>query len=144
MVLVVSASKAADLGLYQSGPGVGESTRAMKAPGSHRKVTLKIDTASLSVNSYTREGGMATRPRKGDPLSARFVESVKRPAVYGDGYGGRGLSLRVKRSKYGLISKNWVQRIRIDGRSTNIGIGRLPGCELAGGPAGGREELAGG
>lgn len=73
---------------------------------------------------------MATRPRKGAPLTARFVEHVRTPGAYGDGYGGHGLTLRVKRSKYGRISKNWVQRVRIDGKANNIGIGAYPAVSL--------------
>ncbi|MDE0139347.1 MAG: tyrosine-type recombinase/integrase [bacterium] len=73
---------------------------------------------------------MTTRSRKGAPLTAAFVKAVQRPGAYGDGYGGGGLVLRVKRSKYGLISKNWVQRVRIGGVATNIGIGSYPATSL--------------
>jgi hypothetical protein len=38
---------------------------------------------------------MMKRPRT---LSAAFVRTVNRPGVYGDGRGGRGLSLRVHRT----------------------------------------------
>lgn len=84
---------------------------------------------SLSGNGYKR-GNMTTRSRKGAPLTAAFVKAVQRPGAYGDGYGGGGLQLRVKRSKYGLISKNWVQRVRIGGVATNIGIGSYPATSL--------------
>ena len=86
-------------------------------------------SVSLSGNGYKR-GNMTTRSRKGAPLTAAFVKAIQRPGAYGDGYGGGGLQLRVKRSKYGLISKNWVQRVRIGGVATNIGIGSYPAISL--------------
>ena len=59
-------------------------------------------------------------------LSARFVESVSRPGRYGDGRGGFGLSLLVKPMANGRLSKSWSQRIRINGRVTNLGLGSYP------------------
>ncbi len=59
-------------------------------------------------------------------LSARFVESVSRPGRYGDGRGGFGLSLLVKPMANGRLSKTWSQRIRINGRVTNLGLGSYP------------------
>lgn len=63
---------------------------------------------------------MTKRPRT---LSAAFVRTVNRPGVYGDGRGGRGLSLRVHRTLDGRITKTWRQRVRIEGRLTSIGLG---------------------
>ncbi|MCY3611198.1 MAG: hypothetical protein OXH51_06650, partial [Gemmatimonadetes bacterium] len=63
------------------------------------------------------------RPRT---LSAAFVRTVNRPGVYGDGRGGRGLSLRVHRTRDGRITKTWRQRVRIEGRLTSIGLGPYP------------------
>ena len=71
---------------------------------------------------------MMKRPRT---LSAAFVRTVNRPGVYGDGRGGRGLSLRVHRTLDGRITKTWRQRVRIEGRLTSIGLGPHPEVTLA-------------
>ena len=71
---------------------------------------------------------MTKRPRT---LTAAFVRTVNRPGVYGDGRGGRGLSLRVHRTKTGRISKTWRQRLRIEGRLTSVGLGPYPEITLA-------------
>ncbi len=68
------------------------------------------------------------RPRT---LSAAFVRTVNRPGVYGDGRGGRGLSLRVHRTRDDRITKTWRQRVRIEGRLTSIGLGPYPEVTLA-------------
>ena len=49
------------------------------------------------------------RPRR---LSATFVRTVNLPGRYGDGHGGHGLSLLVKRTACGGLSKSWAQAIR--------------------------------
>ena len=65
-------------------------------------------------------------------LSATFVKSISRPGRYGDGRGGHGLSLMVKPTKIeGRLSKAWVQRIRINGKETNLGLGSYPAVTLA-------------
>ena len=51
---------------------------------------------------------MTKRPRT---LTAAFVRTVGRPGVYGDGRGGRGLSLRVHRTASGRITKTWRLRL---------------------------------
>ena len=56
-------------------------------------------------------------------LTATFVRQIKRPGVYGDGRGGHGLQLVVQEAKDGGVRKSWVQRIRVNGRVTNIGLG---------------------
>ena len=71
---------------------------------------------------------MTKRPRT---LTAAFVRTVNRHGVYGDGRGGRGLSLRVHRTKSGRISKTWRQRLRIEGRLTSVGLGPYPEITLA-------------
>ncbi len=68
------------------------------------------------------------RPRR---LSASFVRTVKHPGRYGDGYGGYGLSLFVKELGTGRLSKTWSQRIQINGRVTNLGLGVYPVVTLA-------------
>ena len=64
-------------------------------------------------------------------LSAAFVRTVTRPGRYGDGRGGYGLSLLVKPTANGRLSKTWSQRVRFHGRVTNIGLGAYPIVTLA-------------
>ena len=64
-------------------------------------------------------------------LNARFCETITRPGRYGDGRGGYGLCLNVRRIANGRTSKSWVQRIRPGGIPTYIGIGRYPFVSLA-------------
>ena len=68
------------------------------------------------------------RPRR---LSAAFVQTITTPGRYGDGRGGFGLSLLVKSTKSGRTSRSWAQRLRIDGRPVNIGLGSFPIVTLA-------------
>ena len=49
---------------------------------------------------------------------------------YGDGRGGHGLSLLVKSTTTGRISRTWAQRLRIDRKPVNLGP--FPVVTLAG------------
>ena len=71
---------------------------------------------------------MTNRPYR---LSAGFVATVREPGRYGDGRGSGGLSLLVKRTKRGDLAKSWAQRIIVDGRPRNIGLGTWPHVTLA-------------
>ena len=71
---------------------------------------------------------MTERPYR---LSARFVETIREPGTYGDGRGSGGLSLRVKRIARGQLSKSWGQRISVEGRPRNLGLGTWPHVSLA-------------
>ena len=64
-------------------------------------------------------------------LSATFVNTVNVPGRYGDGRGGYGLSLLVKPATHGGFSKSWAQRIRLDGKAANVGLGAYPVVTLA-------------
>ena len=64
-------------------------------------------------------------------LSASFVRTVKRPGRYGDGRGSHGLSLLVKPTANGRLSKTWSQRLRINGHPVMIGSGPYPVVSLA-------------
>ncbi len=64
-------------------------------------------------------------------MSARFVETVSKPGRYGDGRGGHGLILNVHRTIHGDLSRSWIQRIRIAGRVTHLGLGSFPLVTLA-------------
>ena len=68
------------------------------------------------------------RPRQ---LSAAFVRTVTRPGRYGDGRGGHGLSLLVKPTVTGRVSRTWAQRLKINGRAFNMGMGAYPIVTLA-------------
>ncbi len=68
------------------------------------------------------------RPKQ---LSATFVKTVTMPGRYGDGRGGHGLSLLVKPTTTGRVSRTWAQRLRIDGKSVNLGLGSFPVVTLA-------------
>lgn len=57
-------------------------------------------------------------------LSARFVETVTAPGKYFDGH---GLFLRVAKNG----SRQWVQRITIRGKRTELGLGSPPAVSLA-------------
>ena len=64
-------------------------------------------------------------------LTHRFVQSLATEGRYGDGRGGLGLSLLVKRTKNGRWSKTWSQRIRIRNKIAMIGLGSFPAVTLA-------------
>ena len=64
-------------------------------------------------------------------LTHRFVQSVATEGRYGDGRGGLGLSLLVKRTKNGRWSKTWSQRLRIRNKIAMIGLGSFPAVTLA-------------
>ena len=64
-------------------------------------------------------------------LTAAFVRTVKAAGRYGDGRGSHGLSLLVKPTANGRISKSWTQRAKINGRFTSIGLGPFPLVTLA-------------
>ena len=64
-------------------------------------------------------------------LSASFVQRVREPGRYGDGRGGHGLSILVKPTARGDLSKSWCQRLYIDGRERDIGLGAYPIVSLS-------------
>ncbi|MXW36983.1 MAG: tyrosine-type recombinase/integrase [Acidobacteria bacterium] len=64
-------------------------------------------------------------------LSARFVATIEQPGRYGDGRGSGGLSLLVKHTARGHLAKSWAQRINVDGRQRNLGLGSWPHVSLA-------------
>ena len=57
--------------------------------------------------------------REGNKLTAKAVGNVKKPGLYGDGF---GLYLQVSESG----SKAWVYRFMIDGRPRKMGTRRRP------------------
>ena len=73
-------------------------------------------------------GTLTKRPKQ---LSAAFVKTVNQPGRYGDGRGGHGLSLLVKPTSTSRLSKSWAQRLRLDGKPFDIGLGSFPRVPLA-------------
>ena len=70
----------------------------------------------------------STRPKR---LTDAFVERVESAGRYGDGRGSYGLSLLVKPYKVGEgFSKTWAQRLYIEGKGRNIGLGSYPAVTL--------------
>ena len=65
-----------------------------------------------------------TTQRKRNALSAVFVQSVQETGTYAD---GGGLNLRVEDSG----AKFWFQRVTIDGKRRNLGLGGYPTVSLA-------------
>ena len=65
-----------------------------------------------------------TTKRKRNALSAVFVQSVQATGTYAD---GGGLNLRVEDSG----AKFWFQRVTIDGKRHNLGLGGYPTVSLA-------------
>ena len=64
-------------------------------------------------------------------LSQSFVNAITEPGRYGDGRGSRGLSLLVKRTKSGDVSKTYTQRIQQpSGKFTSRGLGAHPYVSL--------------
>ena len=70
-------------------------------------------------------------PASSKPLSAAFVKTVNKPGQYGDGRGGYGLRLRVRRRANGRLSKTWAQKLRIRGKTVQLGLGAYPIVTLA-------------
>ena len=70
---------------------------------------------------------MIERPYR---LSDRFVATVREPGRYGDGRGSGGLALLVRRTTRGHLAKSWTQRIQVDGRARNLGLGVWPHVSL--------------
>ena len=68
------------------------------------------------------------RPKK---LSATFIKTISALGRYGDGRGGHGLSLLVKPSSTGRVRRIWCQRLRIDGKAVDLGLGSFPVTTLA-------------
>ena len=86
-------------------------------------IIIKVTTEVITM----RRSAM----KKPKTLSATFVKQVNQPDYYGDGRGSHGLGLIVKPMSNGRMSKSWVQRLRINGKAVNIGLGPYPLVTLA-------------
>ena len=65
-------------------------------------------------------------PERDKQLTESFVAFVDTAGRYGDGRGGHGLSMLVKYLKDGSLSRTFSQRLTVDGRARNIGLGAYP------------------
>ena len=79
----------------------------------------------------TGPGGNQPEGQVSKRLTQSFVKSISQPGRYGDGRGGLGLSLLVKRTTNGRWSKTWSQRLRINGKIVTVGLGSFPVITLA-------------
>ena len=59
-------------------------------------------------------------------LTEGYCERVSKVGFHGDGRGGYGLQLRVYKTRSGHVTKTWVQKLRIGGKQTALGLGRYP------------------
>ena len=64
-------------------------------------------------------------------LTQRFVDSIKSPGRYSDGAGAFGLSLLVRITRAGGLSKTYQQRVRVNDRPNNVGLGSAATVKLA-------------
>ena len=62
----------------------------------------------------------------GHNLKGRELKKITKPGRYGDGRGSYGLALDVRPRADGGVRKSWVQRVRIGGRPTYLGLGPYP------------------
>lgn len=67
----------------------------------------------------------------GDKLSHIFIKSITKPGTYGDGWGGHGLSVVVRKRVKDGLRKSWNQRIKINGKKHDVGLGSFPVVTLA-------------
>ena len=71
---------------------------------------------------------MFNRPKR---LTEAFVERVNETGRYGDGRGSYGLSILVKPYQDGEgFAKSWAQRLYINGKAKNLGLGSYPAVTL--------------
>ena len=99
--------------------------------GPHRENCPEVGVLCIpecSENLPRNQKPIMERPYR---LSARFVATVQQPGRYDDGRGSGGLPLRVKRTARGHLAKSWGQRISMDGRPRNLGLGTWPHVSLA-------------
>ena len=109
-------------------------SRPLAASKARRRPTGKLSSTSFEPRGFLQNMQVvyiAIGPAQVKKLSAAFVKTVKRPGRYGDGRGGFGLSLLVKPTTTGRLSKTWSQRLRIHGHPVNIGLGAYPVVTLA-------------
>ena len=83
-------------------------------------------TPYIPYNPAQRVGKVVGKPREGNMarLTAARVKTLSEPGRYGD---GDGLYLNVAPGG----SKSWVQRITIEGRRRDMGLGGYPAVSLA-------------
>ena len=83
------------------------------------------------IHSKVVTGVVTMAGKRPSKLTHSFVQSVAKEGRYGDGRGGHGLSLLVKRTANGRWSKTWSQRLRIGEEKAQLGLGSFPDIILA-------------
>ena len=69
----------------------------------------------------------ADRPFRLDTRFIKNLTAIDAPQQrYSDGPGAYGLSLLVRRASWGGLTKTFSQRVRVNGKLTNIGLGPWP------------------
>ena len=63
-------------------------------------------------------------------LTEVFVEAINRKGIFTDGLGGYGLRLSVMPRARGGVRKAWRQRLTIDGKQKELGLGSYPVVRL--------------
>ena len=74
---------------------------------------------------------MVDRPDRPFRLDTSFVKNVTETGRYSDGPGAYGLSLLVRATAWGGLTRRFQQRVTIDGRRTNLALGSFPLVTLA-------------
>ena len=66
-----------------------------------------------------------------DRLDATYVRTVQEEGRFSDGAQAYGLSLLVRRTTRGHVTKRFYQRLTVNGKQTNVAIGEYPVISLA-------------
>ena len=74
---------------------------------------------------------MAAKQSTHVTLTHTFVKNIGQPGRYSDGPGSFGLTLLVKTTSDGRLSKTWSHRVRIHGKLHYPGLGKWPAVTLA-------------
>ena len=59
-------------------------------------------------------------------LTSRFVNTVSAPGKYGDGRGGNGLQIIIRKRTNGGVAKSYIQRLRFHGKEISLSLGTFP------------------
>ena len=99
-------------------------------PGSYQAGWLFEDLtayAATQIDSFLGDES-EERPKR---LTEAFLQAIQVPGRYGNGRGGLGISFLVQTTTIeDLLSKTFSQRVSINGRETNIGLGSYPEVTL--------------
>ena len=68
--------------------------------------------------------------KRPERLTQKYIKEAG-PGRHGDGRGGNGLSILITERPGGRTTRTWSQRVRINGQTTNLGLGSFPPVSLA-------------